>query len=305
LTSVTSTTFVGALTGNASTVTNLTLGSATSITGGGTIALGGFTLTVPATGTPALLGTANTFTAAQTNSTAGAASTPSAKWTGVPFAGTGTTSFPLVYINDANATASTTLNTAGTYFGINGDGTQDLMNLLKDGSSMLKLSSTGTLTNTSDIIVNRSGSGTHFAVQTSGSNRIRLADFSGSSSYVSLDQNTAVIQGGTSTDWYISRASAGVTNFGTSSSNALGSIAFANATASGTLAVTGISTLTGGSKLGATVVGSLPSAASNTYLELIVTDSLAPVAGSTVAAGGSAKCKVCSNGTNWIVTATL
>lgn len=78
-----------------------------------------------------------------------------------------------------------------------------------------------------------------------------------------------------------------------------------NLIASGTLAVTGTSTFTGGSKLGATVVGSLPAAASNTYLELIVTDSLAPVAGSTVAAGGSAKCKVCSNGSAWIVTATL
>src|SRR3990172_2827490 len=44
----------------------LTLGAATSITGGGTVALGGFTLTVPATGTAALLATANVFTMAQT-----------------------------------------------------------------------------------------------------------------------------------------------------------------------------------------------------------------------------------------------
>jgi hypothetical protein len=36
------------------------------ITGGGTLATGGFTLTLPATGTAALLGTANVFTAAQT-----------------------------------------------------------------------------------------------------------------------------------------------------------------------------------------------------------------------------------------------
>lgn len=40
--------------------------AATTITGGGTLALGGFTLTVPATGTAALLATANVFTAAQT-----------------------------------------------------------------------------------------------------------------------------------------------------------------------------------------------------------------------------------------------
>ena len=40
--------------------------AATTITTGGTLALGGFTLTVPATGTAALLATANVFTAAQT-----------------------------------------------------------------------------------------------------------------------------------------------------------------------------------------------------------------------------------------------
>lgn len=41
------------------------------ITGGGTLALGGYTLTVPATGTAALLGTANTFTQNITISKAG------------------------------------------------------------------------------------------------------------------------------------------------------------------------------------------------------------------------------------------
>lgn len=131
-------------TGSAASVTNLTLGGATTISTGGTIALGGFTATIPATGTVALRDAANTFTAAQTNSTAGATSLPAAKWTGIPFAGTGTTSFPLVYINDANATASSTLNTAGTYFGINGDGSQDLINLLKDGVSKFKVANDGT-----------------------------------------------------------------------------------------------------------------------------------------------------------------
>jgi hypothetical protein len=42
-----------------------TIAANTSISGGGTIALGGFTLTVPATGIAALLGTANVFTADQ------------------------------------------------------------------------------------------------------------------------------------------------------------------------------------------------------------------------------------------------
>jgi len=52
---------------NAGTITNAT---ATTITGGGTLALGGFTLTVPATGTAGLLAVANTWTALNTFSSA-------------------------------------------------------------------------------------------------------------------------------------------------------------------------------------------------------------------------------------------
>lgn len=48
----------------------LTVPDNTSITGGGTLALGGFTLTVPATGTTALLGETQTFTGAKTFSAA-------------------------------------------------------------------------------------------------------------------------------------------------------------------------------------------------------------------------------------------
>lgn len=48
---------------NAGTLTNA---SNTTITGGGTLGLGGFTLTAPATGTAALLATANVFTIPQT-----------------------------------------------------------------------------------------------------------------------------------------------------------------------------------------------------------------------------------------------
>lgn len=48
---------------------------AVRVTGGGTLATGGFTLTVPATGTAALLGTANVFTAAQRFPTGSAAAT--------------------------------------------------------------------------------------------------------------------------------------------------------------------------------------------------------------------------------------
>lgn len=114
-------------------------GVVTNLTGTASINING---TVGATtpGTGAFTTLSNT--GAATNSKSGAASTSALAVTGVPFAGTGTTSFPLVYINDANATASTTLNTAGTYLGVNGDGTQDLMNLLKDGTSVVKVTST-------------------------------------------------------------------------------------------------------------------------------------------------------------------
>lgn len=78
----------------------------------------GQTFTFPtASDTVACLGTVQTFTAAQTNSKAGAASTSAQTYTGTPFAGTGTTSFPLVYLN--GGTGPTTFNTGGVYLGIN------------------------------------------------------------------------------------------------------------------------------------------------------------------------------------------
>lgn len=88
----------------------------------------------------------DTLSHAVTNSTAGAASTPALKLSGTPFAGTGTTSFPLLYVDDAAATASTVLKTAGTYLGINGHGTQDLANFLQDGVSKFKVDSSGQIT---------------------------------------------------------------------------------------------------------------------------------------------------------------
>lgn len=51
----------------------LTIGGVTSITGGGTLALGGFTGTLPATGTLSLLGTAQTITAIKTQTITDAA----------------------------------------------------------------------------------------------------------------------------------------------------------------------------------------------------------------------------------------
>lgn len=91
-----------------------------------------------------------TITKATAFNIAGAASAPALSITGVPFAGTGTTSFPQLYINDSTATPSTTLSTAGTYLGVNGHGTKDLMNLMVDGVSLVKATSAGAVVATSN-----------------------------------------------------------------------------------------------------------------------------------------------------------
>jgi hypothetical protein len=65
--------------------------------------------------------------------------------------------------------------------------------------------------------------------------------------------------------------------------------------------VTGNVTASGLGKLGTYTVATLPSASTNSYAEANVSDALSPTMGSTVAAGGSVKTKVRSNGTNWTV----
>jgi len=68
------------------------------------------------------------------------------------------------------------------------------------------------------------------------------------------------------------------------------------------LLVAGSTKSNGGFIYGTFTVGTFPS---TTYLEAVVTDALTPVIGATVAAGGSAKCKVMYNGSAKIVTAVL
>jgi hypothetical protein len=118
-------------------------GTVTSVVAG--TGLNGGTITT--SGTVSInLGYTPTWTSNHTFSMAGTASTSVIKLTGTPATGTGTTAFPLFYINDAAATASTVLNTNGTYFGINLHGSQDFINLLNDGVSKLKIASSGSLT---------------------------------------------------------------------------------------------------------------------------------------------------------------
>jgi hypothetical protein len=102
---------------------NLTLGGNFTTTGSGTIALGGFTLTVPATGTAALLGVANTFTAAQTVS-----------------GGTVTVSTPLLDLSQTwNAGAVAFTGIKANYTATAAAATSMLMDLQVGGTSKFKV----------------------------------------------------------------------------------------------------------------------------------------------------------------------
>jgi len=77
---------------------------------------------------------------------------------------------------------------------------------------------------------------------------------------------------------------------------------YVNAVQKFAVSPTGTITLAGGVVFGSFTVSNFPQ---TTYFEAVVTDALLPVVGSTVNAGGSAKCKVMYNGSAKIVTAVL
>lgn len=97
-------------------------GASTSTRGGNVTYSGAFTFTGTLTATTAVTfpvsGTLISSNVANTISTAAAASTSALIFTGNVFAGTGTTSFPVLYISNGGS-AVTGFSTNGTYFGIN------------------------------------------------------------------------------------------------------------------------------------------------------------------------------------------
>lgn len=92
----------------------------------------------PVTGA-ALLASSNVFTAS------GTASTSAVALTGTPFAGTGTTAFPLFYLNQAGATAATALSTAGTFIGVNAVSgfAGNLLDVMTNGVRMFNVTGAG------------------------------------------------------------------------------------------------------------------------------------------------------------------
>lgn len=155
------TTFSGALSGNASTVTtnaNLT-GVVTSIGNATAIANGAITNAMLASlASTALSDTtnigyingANIWSALNTFSSAGAASTPSVLFSGTIFTGgTGTTTYPKLFIQPTAATLATTWSTNGTHLGMNvGSGfSGNFIDLhINGGASLFSINSTGGIT---------------------------------------------------------------------------------------------------------------------------------------------------------------
>jgi hypothetical protein len=92
-------------------------------------------------------GSGMTFDLPVVNSYNGSSGVAVVRVSGIPFSGTGSTSWPALYINSSNASPTSTLNTSGTSFGINAHaGIGNLVDLMVDGVSKLSISPTGSIT---------------------------------------------------------------------------------------------------------------------------------------------------------------
>lgn len=127
-------------------VSGWTTDGANKLTGGAStsVAIGGATI-----GSNALAVTGTgLFNGALTNAAAGAASAPAMIFTGAIYAaGTGTTTFPHLFVQPTGATASTTWSTAGTAIGVNADAafTGDLIAAKLGGATRFRVTSAGVI----------------------------------------------------------------------------------------------------------------------------------------------------------------
>ena len=304
-----------ALTAPATSAT-ITIADGKTLTASNTITLAAGadsqTFTFPASSdTVAVLGTAQTFSASQTYSKAGAASVSANTFTGTPFAGTGTTSFPLIYAN--GGTGPTTFNIGGAYFGVNavsGFAGNFLDFHVNGGASVFNVGAGGavgsaTITSTGSVIA---GASQQFSwngrgVMTSpgaGSVQLGAADAASpvaqtlrASSVVAGTGNVAgsnwIIQGSIGTgsgaggDILMKVAPAGTA--GTSQNALVTALTISN---------------TGVPKLPSFIVSGLPSASSaGAGAVAYVTDANAPTFLGNVTGSGSTATPVFSDGTSW------
>ena len=291
------------------------LATPVSAANGGTGVANSTTLTFPGgNDTAAGLATVQTFSAANIFSAAGAASTPAVKVTGTPFAGTGTTSFPLVYVQDAAATASTVLSTTGTALGVNAHtGVGNLVDFMLDGVSELKVSSAGTVTSGGTIV---SGNGVTVAAAgaLSWSGRgIMSSPVAGTVKLGNADAAAPVAQtlavqnvvSGTSNTAGSNLTISGSVGTGTGAGGDI-IVKTAKAGTTGTTQNTGATVFTF-SNLGVPVrpsftVSALPTCGAGIAGGMAwVTDANATTFLTTVAGGGANKVPVSCDGTNWVI----
>lgn len=134
---------------------SLTVGADTTISGGGTLALAGFTLTVPTTGTVALLGTANAFSVGQTVTASVVGNVP------ITAIGTAGQTANLIETKNNSGTVLWRVNASGDNYKkvSNGDGVATSVGGQEYGSVSLGETYTVTLTSIGAIIVIGMGGG--------------------------------------------------------------------------------------------------------------------------------------------------
>lgn len=177
-------------------------GSTLAIGAGGTLASAAYVATGTSGGTVGLLNGNWTRSGTETVTTAGATSAPALVFTGAPFAGTATTSMPLVDINVSGATARTGQNTNGTLFGMNAADTYNgyLVDFSKGGASKFSIDANGGVFANSNITV---GGGQNFgfsgrSYMQSSTNGL-MDFFKGDATYAFLDAAGFVSYGATPT----------------------------------------------------------------------------------------------------------
>lgn len=287
-------TFAGAGTGLTGTAASLTAGSAAKLSTAITIGGSSFDGSANVSGFP------SPGPIGGTTASTGAFTTVSASTIGATTLNSGT-----IVNNPANAISWS----SSTRLYASSDGLLNIVNNAQNAGLTFDVTTDGTIklrnrANSADANIT-AGSGTFAGVSITGTT-------------LTLATSTVVVWGPQSK---LRNLADGIVQFG-DSTNTKG-VTFDFATTDGTVTIrtranagpgniaasaatfTGISTLTGGMQLGVKTVGTLPTASSNAYLEFVVTDSLSPAIGSTVSAGGSAKCRVMSNGTNYIVLSLL
>jgi hypothetical protein len=249
-----------------------------------------------------------------TNSQNGAASAPALYFTGTPFTGgTGTTTFPLLYLN--SGTAPTNFNTNGTVLGINAPSgfTGDLVNFETNGTQIFGVNGSTTLVTMGGFNLISGSAGTGNGMQLKAANDPCIySNFTcrfdiGTNSITS----TVPIVSSTSSGWELTSAapsstvpslipnkSSTTTGIGAQAAGNLSLIA--NSVEQARITTAGLLIENGVLGLKTYTVSTLPGSPASGYLAVVTDANAACSFGATPTGGGSTPCKVWYNGTAWV-----